>query len=159
MISMVFSDFLNEHFRYDDRISRKPFIVFTVLYWLLCFILPYLILILIAEHYFNIQISLISPEFSYVISSVVSLFASLFYFGFWLMCSVFIVCQSIRRLHDLNLTGGICFVYFLFFVFIITWGMLWLGILLLFQLILFILPGTEGENEYGGDPLKAFSNS
>ncbi|MDR2944231.1 MAG: DUF805 domain-containing protein [Methanosarcinales archaeon] len=147
---------INKHFRSDDRINRKPFIIFTVFYWLLCFILPYSILRLyIADVLLPFTIPL--TAFSYIVISVGQVLFIVFLISFWLMFTVFILCQNIRRLHDMNAGSGICFIYFLFFVpIMVPWYSVALAaweVLVLFQLVLFIHPGTKGENKYGKDPL------
>ena len=143
---MIFLDYVNKNFHYKGRINRKPYICFMILYLLLCFILPSFVLTYAMNMHTPFDLGMM--ELSYILSSFAKLFIFLLYGGFWLMFSIFIIFQTIRRLHDLNLTGGICLIYLLCFLpGTITWG-----ILLLFQLLLFLPDGTAGPNQYGEDP-------
>lgn len=58
------------------------------------------------------------------------------------------VCLTIRRLHDLGLTGWLAIVFYLpeFFG--------WEIVSLIFCLLLIFVPGTHGPNRYGDDPLR-----
>ena len=68
-----------------------------------------------------------------------SLFVGMFAF-FSIMYSFMVIPPSIRRLHDINFSG---------------WHLLWIFTLYLPVIILYVAPGTKGDNRFGSNPLAA----
>jgi len=107
---------LQSSFTYRGRISRGPFIVISLIYWFFQF--------------FPIPTS--SPEVDMILFIL-----SLPFF-------IFVILQTIRRLHDINCSG------WWWPIKIIT-IIIPLGLIL--DLVLCITDGTSGKNQYGEDPL------
>lgn len=74
------------------------------------------------------------------------------FYIFLLLTGVASVAVTIRRLHDLNLTGW-AYLAYPFLVFVAAW--LWAPLMFVVVIgwfVLMVLPGTKGANKYGSDP-------
>ena len=74
------------------------------------------------------------------------------FYIFLLLTGVASVAVTIRRLHDLNLTGWVYLAY-PFLLFIAAW--LWAPLVFVVAIgwiVLMVLPGTKGANKFGSDP-------
>ena len=121
---------LKEYFSYEGRLNRKPYF----LRWLGVLVLE--------------VISFIIWGIAVDVNDRLALIFAILFIVFWLACAVFMLFQSIKRLHDLDksgwyllirLAGVIPFIGFL--------------IALAFDLYLLLAKGTEGPNRFGPDPL------
>ncbi len=74
------------------------------------------------------------------------------FYIFLLLTGVASVAVTIRRLHDLNLTGWVYLAYpFLLFVAAWLWAPL-VFVVAIGWIVLMVLPGTKGANKFGSDP-------
>ena len=74
------------------------------------------------------------------------------FYIFLLLTGVASVAVTIRRLHDLNLTGWVYLAY-PFLLFVAAW--LWapaVFVVAIGWIVLMVLPGTKGANKFGSDP-------
>lgn len=114
----------NNIFTTDGRISRLPYVKYTVLLW--------------------IASAVVSTVFKFIGEATNIDSSLLLYLPMWALLigmSVGNVMLDIRRLHDLNKSGWFCLLMLVPFVNII------------FQLYLLFAQGTVGYNRYGEDPL------
>ncbi|RKD22436.1 Uncharacterized membrane protein YhaH, DUF805 family [Caminicella sporogenes DSM 14501] len=69
--------------------------------------------------------------------------------------SIILICKSIQRLHDINISGKVILVPFVIvFLHVITPNYNFLPFLMVFQVSLLLIRGTEGSNKYGEAPLE-----
>jgi len=111
---------LKKYFVFEGRARRKE-------YWMY-----YLFMVII-----NIPLSIIDALIGSVSSSVDIGFLSTI---FSVLTFIPWISVSVRRLHDINKSGGYMFLLFLPII-----GWIWL-------FVLSVMAGDEGENQYGPDP-------
>jgi len=69
--------------------------------------------------------------------------------------SIILICKSIQRLHDINISGAVILVPFaIYFLHVITPNYNFLPFLMVFQIFLLLKKGTEDSNKYGEAPLE-----
>jgi len=127
---------LKEYFSHEGRLNRKPFF------------LMYLGVVFCQFIVGRIWGSVSNVE---LVSDVGVLFAIIFTFlaaVLFLSSGIFMLTQSIKRLHDLNKSGWYILIRFAAFIPFI--GFL---IVLAFEFYLLLIKGTEGPNQFGPDPL------
>jgi uncharacterized membrane protein YhaH (DUF805 family) len=118
------NEVIKKFFSFEDRISRMQFFLYS-----LCLIPLYI--------------------FSYIISLDSTYTALAFCFLISTICIVSSISLSVRRLNDLNLSGWLVLIQYIYFIPVIKY------FAIVFWLILMFVPGTFGGNSYGDDPLEA----
>lgn len=111
--------FKDKFWKWDGRLSRKPFI------------LRYLSVSLVSYILMELQLALFEEEE----------FSLILFLAIMAVCMLSGLSLSVRRLHDLNRSGWICLLFFVPILNVFLWY------------YLFCHKGTEGENQYGADPL------
>ena len=139
---------IQSNFTYHGRISRGPYIVMNLIYHAY-FILLYLILHLKFYSQVIDSIPPISARTEQVLFILFNLFVLLFIF-FGYLFFVFMIFQTVRRLHDVNYSGWWWPVKLFSITFLVSIPIS----IPVFDLLLFIVDGTHGENRYGKDPRK-----
>ena len=142
---MKITDEIKASYTYEGRLNRFPYILTTLSYQFFI-IISILILTLGSQLLGELETSLLF--FSPPLFIVVFCFA-FFYCIFFVWFTVYFFFQTIRRLHDLNMTGWLVFIRLLL---LIPYSIFTIGIVFIGELLLFILDGTEGTNNYGEDP-------
>jgi len=121
---------LKEYFSYEGRLNRKPYFLRY---------LGVIILSFIVGMIWGIALN---------VSDLLTILFTLPIIVFWLAGVVFMLFQSIKRLHDLNKSGWYLLIRLASFIPFIGFF-----IVLAFDLYLFLVKGTEGPNQFGPDPL------
>lgn len=114
---------INKFLSFEGRISRMQFFIYSI-----CLI-P-----------LNI--------FSYIISLDSTYTALAFCFLTSTICVISLISLSVRRLHDLNVSGCLVLIQFIYFIPVIKY------FIVVYYLIIMFIPGTFGGNSYGDDPLE-----
>jgi Predicted membrane protein len=130
------------NFTYEGRVPRDHYIAVSLFYWGFC-----IFLILFFKLIFEIEWSLpfnLSDTSVLLLSSVILFIVISFGLPFTILIVLFVIFQTIRRLHDIGFSGCLWPIKFLVISFI--------PVGLIFDLILFTVDGTPGENCYGEDP-------
>ncbi|MCL2862596.1 MAG: DUF805 domain-containing protein [Methanimicrococcus sp.] len=127
---MDMNEKLTEYFSINGRLNRKPYFLRNI---------GVIISGLIFAVFWGMTM---------VISDTLALMFSFLFIVFWLSCAIFLLIQSIKRLHDLNKSGWYLLIRLASIIPLIGWI-----IVLVFDLYLFLAKGTEGPNQYGPDPL------
>jgi len=113
---------LNNYFSFKGRLNRWKYFIY-LLPLVITASLPYVTVLLIPTTY------LYQDDITTIILLILR------------------ISLSVRRLHDLNITGWLLLIQLLFFITAIDL------ILIIFDLYLLFVPGTKGANKYGDDPL------
>jgi len=127
-----------DYFSYEGRLNRWPYF----LRYIGC-LAAYFVLIIIL----GITTAILTL-FDTVIGYFIVLIISLLTIVVGLALAVFMVMQSIKRLHDLDKSGWYLLIRLANFIPLIGWI-----IVLGFDLYLFLAKGTTGPNRFGPDPL------
>ncbi|WP_338102718.1 DUF805 domain-containing protein [Methanolapillus millepedarum] len=123
----------------EGRLNRRPYIIVMILG---IFYLFFLIFILFVYDLLSNILSGIGMDIVSVVSVIIGL--ALMFASIWIF--MFIFFQTARRLHDLNLPGWVALLLILHIIPILAF------IPTLMELILFVIDGTKGPNQYGEDP-------
>ncbi|MCL2549989.1 MAG: DUF805 domain-containing protein [Methanimicrococcus sp.] len=121
---------MKEYFSYEGRLNRKPYFLRNIG-------------VIIAAFLFGFVWGIAE-----LISDTLDIIFSYLSFVFLLICMVFLLFQSIKRLHDLDKSG-----WYLLIRLIAIIPFIGFVIVLIFDLYLFLAKGTEGPNRFGPDPL------
>ncbi|MDV0445589.1 hypothetical protein MmiAt1_11740 [Methanimicrococcus sp. At1] len=149
---MVFSliSWVRENFTYNDRISRGTYIAVNIFYWLFFGFLAYGIL-KYRLHFKLADLIYSFGPFPPVIDSILSFLffaAMMILILLAVLTFLFTICQTIRRLHDVDVTGWLWPLKLL----TISIGIIPIPIGLLLDVVLCLWDGTPGPNKYGEDP-------
>ena len=112
-----------------SRLNRQPYLLRCVGYLIILFML---VVILSAASNFE---------------SIIGLMIILFAYVAMLSATIFIVIQSIKRLHDLDKSGWYVLIRLISII-----PFCWIAVLV-FEIYLFAAEGTNGPNRFGPDPL------
>ena len=119
---------LKDYFSYEGRLNRWPYFLRVIGFYVLMFV--FFILMIVTYN------------------SIISVFFAIIFLVFFIPGLLFMLMQSIKRLHDLDKSG--------WYILIRLAGLIPLigGIIsLAFELYLFLAEGTDGPNRFGPDPL------
>lgn len=122
-------------FDFSGRVSRKEYWMFSLISWLIPFIITQFL-----KFIMGLEFMLISdPEFSYgSFNGIYHILLGIYFLAFTIV-GIFL---SIKRLHDIGKSGSFIFI-----------GLIpLLGAMILF--VMYVLPGDVGTNKYGEDPLR-----
>jgi Predicted membrane protein len=126
------------YFSYEGRLNRWPYF----LRYIGCIVANFALVIILGI------IAAIMSLFDTVIGYLIVLLISLVALVIGLAIIVFMLMQSIQRLHDLDKSGWYLLIRLANFIPLIGWI-----IVLAFDLYLFLAEGTAGPNRFGPDPL------
>ena len=126
------------YFSYEGRLNRWPYF----LRYIGCIVANFVLVIILGI------IAAIMSLFDTVIGYLIVLLISLVALVIGLAIIVFMLMQSIQRLHDLDKSGWYLLIRLANFIPLIGWI-----IVLAFDLYLFLAEGTAGPNRFGPDPL------
>ena len=141
-MSLNIISWFESNFTYEGRVPRSHYIAVNLFYWGY-----FTVLILFFKLIFEIEWSLpfhLSDTSGLFLFSVIFFTAISLGLPFTILIVIFVIFQTIRRLHDVGFSGWLWPIKFLI-IFFIPVG-------LIFDLILFVADGTPGENCYGEDP-------
>jgi len=144
---MEIMDEINSNYTYKGRLNRLPYILTAVSYQIFVIINIYLLLPLAQLIWRETEISSRLPALLFALFLFI---LAVCYCSFFVWVTVYFYFQTIRRLHDLNLTGWLVLARFL--IFIPHIGIIMAAVVFIFELLLFILDGTTGTNIYGEKP-------
>jgi Predicted membrane protein len=124
---------MTDYFTYEGRLNRWPYFKRMAVY---CGV------------YLLIWIVMTLADYENGIGIIIFMFLILLSIPFHFVGFVFVVMQSIQRLHDLNKSGWYLLIILVVFIPLIG-GFIVLG----FELYLLLIKGTTGPNRFGPDPL------
>ncbi|MDR2944646.1 MAG: DUF805 domain-containing protein [Methanosarcinales archaeon] len=145
---MKISDEIIRNYTCEGRLNRLPYIMVTSAYFIImgmhaAFLTEVVRILNDAEIPASISASI--PVFIPELIFMLLLLADII---FIFMFFIFFIFQTIRRLHDLNITGWTVLVLLTLLIPVINLFMFW--VIIVGGLILFTVKGTDEANEYGG---------
>ena len=129
------------YFSYEGRLNRWPYFLRYIGVYV------FYVLFIMFMSMFSVFIILVTGE-NETISSILLTFMTIFMLIVYLAGLVFLLMQSIKRLHDLDKSGWYLLIRLTGAIPLIGWF-----IVLCFELYLFLAEGTAGPNRFGPDPL------
>ena len=137
---------LKDYFSYEGRLNRWPYFLRVVGFYVFIIISIFLSSFLSAILIMFTSIG--GNESGLIISSIISIFVIAILLVLYLAGLLFMLMQSIKRLHDLDKSGWYLLIRLMGLIPFIGWI-----ISLAFELYLFLAEGTAGPNRFGPDPL------
>lgn len=135
------ADFVSRRLTFKGRLGRLPYF-YLIFSGITLFALSYLAIIAVDEIW-----PAAYTDFEASVQRTIALIGLILFFTVWTGFLLYFLCQSVRRLHDLNAPGWV----YLFILIIFAGEHGGLAVLL-FHLALVTLPGTKGSNKYGDQP-------
>jgi len=124
---------MTDYFTYEGRLNRRPYFLRMAAYYGI---------------YLIIWIIVVLADYGNDIGIIIFMFLLLLSIPFHFVGFIFVVMQSIQRLHDLNKSGWYLLIILVGLIPLIG-GFIVLG----FELYLLLVKGTTGPNRFGPDPL------
>ncbi|MDR2944166.1 MAG: DUF805 domain-containing protein [Methanosarcinales archaeon] len=136
----------NDLFTFKGRLPRRPYI-FLIIICILLLILNYFVIYALLNLDLQAEVPFLQTEIMLDLTGLIFFIIFILYLIFWVTITIYVTCQSIRRLHDLNLSGF----WILLRVFWILGqiNIIFIIIAFLFELILLLKKGSSGMNRYG----------